>query len=652
MEKKYIFFALMTAIFIMASPNLAQAQFLKNILNTVKNTATQNVNNKAANATNKTIDKIEGAGKTKSNTNTNTNTPAPPTAATSTVTSAPPNTTSGQSSGNKTNTNSTNEDSTTSYIKIKLSANKILAGGTVIISGSSVMYGSLNSISLTISGSAASETKKIPLNKDGSYSTTWTSSPAAGSYTITAKSSDGKSQTHASLDVYKFAEMDVITGPGKEETQKAYDKLKSSVDVLLPQLTTGDADDLKKKMDDVTSKKEMVLTLYNDIDKMGKGIDGVEKTSGPIPPDISGDLSQATDLLSNQAQQMEEANQMADHQPADNTICEYLVMANEACAAFSTFTNVWAKSLGGVLKNIAIDKGVPAGAGAANDAVGISGDAANIHKECEKAATSAITDAESLTSKLSIAGFAGDLAQMLIDHFLKKYCVVMSGTLSEEYQCTYRNKNNVVWWQYSYTTGATISMRYPKNNQGGSVIKMKGNIEGNATKFTIYQKASEIDEFKDAMKNRATLYSLQLHEPVAVPFSTSQKDKAGFGAVARAIVTPAYFNIPFDADYDLDGKKIKMYLNTPIMDFNPFLVQYIYAYLTFPLGIPLVTRVDFPINNVKLTLGKVIEKNNDFDVKTSAGEQVSVNKKADFKIGDGSSSSEQLIKFSVSVKSE
>ncbi|MDB5156015.1 MAG: hypothetical protein JWR50_722 [Mucilaginibacter sp.] len=641
MRKRYLFSAFMAAIFIMAAPTIGQAQTLKNILNTVKNTATQNVNNKAANATNKTIDKIEQAGKTKSKTNT------PPPATPSTSNSLPTSTTS----GNKANNNSTNEDTSKSYIKIKLSSDKILAGGTVIISGSSVMYESLNSIVLTISGSAATETKKIPLNKDGTYSTMWTSSSAAGSYTITAKSSDGKSQAHASLDAYKFAEMEVITGPGKVATQKAYEKLKNSVDALKPQLTSADAQELKKKMDDVTAKKEIVIKLYNDLDKMGKGIDGIEKKSGPIPPDISANLSKATDLLSNQARQMEIANQMADHQPADNTICEYLVMANEACAAFSTFTNVWAKSLGGVLKNIAIDKVVPAGAGATNGAAGASGDAANIHKECDKVATSAITDAESLTSKLSIGGFAGDLAQMLIDHFLKKYCVVMSGTLSEEYQCTYRNKDKAVWWQYSYITGATVSMRYPKNNQGGNIIKMKGNIEGNATKFTIYQKASEIDEFKEAMKNRAKLYSLQLHAPAAVPFSTSQNDKLGFGAVARAIATPAYFNIPFDADYDLEGKKIKMYLNAPIMDFNRYLVQYIYAYLTFPLGIPLVTRIDFPINSVKLTLGKVIEKNNEFDVKT-AGDKVSVDKKGDFKIGDESSSIEHTIKFSVLVKSE
>ena len=650
MGKKYLFSVLVTGSLLMASPNLAQAQLLKNILNTVKNTATQNVNNKAANSTNKTIDKIEDAGKTKSNTNANTNTPTPP-AATSTVNPTSQSATSAQPSDNKANYNSTNEDTSKSYIRIKLSSDKILAGGTVIISGSSVMYQSLNKIALTISGSSASESKSVALKSDGSFSTTWQAGHADG-YTITAKSSDGKSQATVILNVYEFTEMDSITGRNKEQTEKAYDNLVKQISILKPQLAQSDADGLQKKLDDVKDKKDLTLKLFADLDAMGKGLDGIEKKYGPLPSDISTDLSQVSDQLSGQAQQMEDANAMANHQATGNTICEYLVMANEACAAFSTITNLWAKTLGGVLKNIAIDKGVPASVGAINDGTKVGSDAANIHKECDKVATSAIEDAESLTSKLSIAGFAGDLAQMLIDHFLKKYCVVMSGTLSEDYQCTFRNDNKAIWWQYSYTTEATISMRYPKNNQGGNIIKMKGNIEGNATRFTIYQKASEIDEFKDAMKNRAALYSLQLHAPAAIPFSTSQNDKLGFGAVARAIVTPAYFNIPFDADYDVEAKKIKIYLNSPIMDFIPSLVSYIYAYLTFPLGIPLVTRVNFPINNVKLTLGKVIEKNNDFDIKSDANNNLFFSKKGDFKIGDESSAIEHNIDFTLSAKSE
>ena len=643
MKKLYPAIAFLICISATASPVTVKAQFLKNVLNSVKNTVQNKANDKATQVTNKAIDNVDGTNKTKTN-KIATNAPVMPSKTDS-------SSTAGQQSSGNSPVNKASSDSGTSYIKLNVSSNKILAGGTVIISGSSVMYESLNKVALTITGPSVNEPKSIALNTDGSFSTTWQAANE-GSYTITVKSSDGKDHASTTVSVYKFAEIEVITGPGKEETKKAYDNLKNSVDQLKTQLVQSDADELQKKMDDVTQKKDLVLQLFTDLDAMGKGMDAIEKKSGPLPSDISDDLFQVTDQLSEQATQMETANEMADHKPTDNTICEYLVMANEACAAFSTFTNVWAKTLGGVLKNIAIDKVSLLGADAVNSQAQVGGDAANIHKECDKVATAAIYDAESLTSKLSIASFAGDLAQMCIDHFLKKYCVVMSGELSHDYQCTFRNKDGAIWWQYNYTTGATISLRYPRNNNGGSIIKMKGNIEGNATKFSIYQKPSEMDEFKDAMKNRAKLYSLQLYAPKAVSFSTSQNDKLGFGAVARAIVTPAYFNIPIDADYDVEAKKIKIYLNTPIMDFNPHTVSYIYAYLTFPLGIPLVTRVDFPINSVKLTLGKVIEKNNDFDIKTDANNNLFFSKKGDFKIGDASSAIEHNIDFTVSAKAQ
>jgi hypothetical protein len=326
-------------------------------------------------------------------------------------------------------------------------------------------------------------------------------------------------------------------------------------------------------------------------------------------------------------------------------------MAKEACAAFSTFTNFYSKCPG-ILINLASDKATPTAAANAGSAMGASDNTNIITKEAAKLFTTSKLDAEVGGGGITTGSFTGDISQILIDVFLKKYCVVMSGDLKHDYECTFRNMYNNVWWQYSYTTEATISLRYPRDNKGGNIIKMKDNIEGNATKFTIYQKASGIDEFRKAMKDRARLYSLLLYAPPGMPFANSKADKdAGFGAIARAIVTPAYFNIPIDADYDVAAKKLRIYLNMPIMDFNPKLVSYVYAYLTFPLGIPLVTRINYPINNVKLTLGKVIEKNNDFDIHADANNNLSIGKKGNVIIGKNTAI-EHNINFSLSAKSD
>jgi hypothetical protein len=637
--------AFLICLFSAASPVSLRAQFLKSLLNTVKQTSTNRANDKAASTTNKALDKVDAATQTNGQATSQTTGQTGGQGAVQNGGGA-----KGVSGGKTAAPNPGDKDSDSSYLQLSLSSTKVLQGGTVVIAGSSVMYGSLKQVAMTITGPSVNYSKNIPLNANGSFSTTWQAG-GAGDYLVTVKSSNGKEQKSATFSAFRFVEMDRLTDDNKKATTNAYDNLKAQTDLVIGQLSPTDASDLKKKMDDVTQKKDKVLKLFDDLDIAGKGLDGVEKKYGQLTPDISADLSQLTDLLSTQAQQMAQANTMAAHKPSDNTICEYLVMVSEACAAFSTITNFWAKSMGGVLKNIAIDKAIPTAAGGVNGMTQVNKDAGNIHKECDKVVTTALYDTESLTSALGVAGFAGDIAQMCIDHFLKKYCAVMSGNLNHDYQCTFTNDDHKVWWKYNYTTEATINLRYPKNNSGGRIIKMKGNIEGNATKFSIFQDMEQMQEFKDKMKNRAKLYPIQIYAPTAAPFATSQHDVAGFGAVARAVVTPAYFNIPIDADYDTEAKKLKIYLNSPIMDFNPVTVSYIYVYIAIAAGIPLVTRVNFPINTVKLTLGKVIEKNNDFNIQTDSGNNLSVNGKGNWQLGKDSPI-EHIINFSFSLKSE
>jgi hypothetical protein len=539
-----------------------------------------------------------------------------------------------------------NNDSDSSYLSLKLSANKILLQNAVGISGKTIRFGNMNNVVLTVNGAGVNVTKTLPLTDSGVYQTSWMA-PAAGNYKIMVKSSNGKEQQTISLDVYRLVDIGNIVNDNIEAVEQAYNSLEKQVDAIGGQLGPTDAAKLKKSMDRVTANKQQALKLFTDIIQMGKGLDGIEQKYGGLPTVVFGDLSQLSNMLSTQAQQMSQANTVANHKSYDNTICERLVMVSEACAAFSFISNIWTASITGVLKNISLDKGIPAALGATG---GVAGNADMI-KELGKVGGVAALDAESLTSEMGTAGFTGDLVQMCSSYFLKKYCVVMSGELTHDYTCTFRNKASVTYWNYSYTTAATISLRYPKDGSKGGVIKMKGNIEGNATKFTIYQKATEQDDFKDAKGYRASLFSICLYVPPTMPFSSSQADRnVGFGAVARAVVTPAYFNIPIDADYDVEAGKLKIYCNEAIVDFSDQ-VKYVYGYIMIAAGIPLVVRVNYPINKAKLTLAKVIEKNNDFTIKADAQNNLSFSKQANFKMGVGTAI-EHNINFSVTAKSD
>ena len=650
MKKSFIAISAIVFLFATSTPFSLEAQFLKNVLNSVKNTVQNKANSKATQVTNQVLDQVDGTAKPKTDATT---TPPPTSSISATTAAGSSSSATGQQAGSKSTVNQDNADSDSSFITLNVSSKKILVGGSVIISGSSVMFQSFNKVALTISGPSVNDSRTIALNNDGSFSTTWQSG-GPGSYRISVKSSDGKGGVSDTLNVYQFTEMEMITGPPKEATKKAYENLVKWVERITPELVPKDGSDLQKRMTDVTDRKNKVLQLFDDLDDAGKGLDDIEKKYGSVSPSVTENLSQLNDLLSTQATHMEQLNDIAQHEPTDNSICEYLVMVNEACAAFLTFTEFYAKCPA-ILANLASDRVIAPGVGAAGNAAGASEGNAEMARETAKLFSASKLDAdwgETITSSLGKAGLAGELSQMCSEVFLKRYCVVMSGDLKENYQCTFRNEYNNVWWQYNYTTEATISLRYPRDNQGGKMIKMKGNIEGNATKFSIYQKASEIDAFREAMKGRANLYSILLYAPPSVPFSSAKADKnVGFGAIARAMVTPAYFNIPIDADYDVEAKNLKIYLNGPLMDFNPSLVRYIYCYITFPLGIPLTTRIDYPINSVKLTLGKVIEKNNDFDIKTDAENNLSILKKGSTVIGKNTSI-EHHIDFTLSAKSD
>ena len=657
--KSKIFIAFV--VILLAKSNVVHAQLLKGVLNSVKQTGQNRANGKVDQITNKALDKIDNLGKNKPKNNTTDNQTTSTSAQDTTKpvnNNAQNQSTASTSSNNSNNSSSQNNqyNSNGSFINLNLSSDRIIAGGAVQITGSSIRYQNFKSVTVTIAAEDGSrkESRTLPLDTSGAYSTIWQLN-TDDSYMVTAKSSDGKSSISKELGVYKPDDIDSVIEPLKTGLTKASDKLKEDIDKVKTTLTGQDGDALQKKMNDFSDLKDKILKQLNDVAAAGKGLTNVEKKYGGLPSSVLANLSDMTDVVSQETKQIDVAIEATEHKSYDNSVCEYLVMVSEACAAFSTCMSFEGKFTKTVL-NIANGKAYPAvasyGAGALTGGSDAAGKAA---AECSSLFLGAATESEALKANFSPLSFGGDIVQMCSDLLLKKYCAVMSGDLNHKYECTFRNKSNDVWWDYTYTTEAVISLRYPKNNKGGNIIKMKGNIEGNATKFTIYQNAQQIDEYKDAMKGRerfTQFYSLCLHKPVAIPFSAASADKdIGFGAVARAIATPASFNIPIDADYDVAQKKVTIYVNDALVDFTP-VVCYIYGYISIAAGIPLVTRVNYPINSVKLTLGKAIKENSHFTVQTDADNNLKIDGTGETKIGDASSSIEHNIHFSFNLKSE
>jgi len=604
--------------------NASYSQILKKVLNDVKNQAEWKVRSKATQKTDQAIDSLLTPKKEMEKKKENKNSNPQPQKQIASMTVSQAGEADGMTVGE-------------GFITLSLSAPEVFKGGSVIITGTSVRYGNLTEVKMTITGPATNETKTLKLYENGSFASNW-QAEKSGEFTITVASSDGKERRSGKVTVVDIEVWDDWTGENKEETNKAHELVKSRIGKIQQGIGQTDKADLDKKMKQLEQDVAISQSLFDELNNAAKEL-GKSKTA--LPASLRENLSQLNDMLVNHYTQTKKIRELAEHDPFDNTICEYMVMVNEACAAFSTFTNLGKVGLA-ILTRIVTDY-TPLGQNTSGQA------SSNNYGGAAK--TPAILFARSKldAEKITAARFAADVMEYVTSFLIKKYCGIIKGTIEHDYQIVYRNKLGTTWWKYDYKTAAAITLRYPKNNSGGKIIKMKGSIEGNATQFNFFQDVEQMDDFKEQMQGRAKLTPILIHRPVAVPFSTSQY--TGLGAVARGMGTPSYFYIPIDAEYDTDANTITLFLNDPMIDFSA-LVNYTYGYIGIAAGIPLVTRVTFPINKAKLTLNAVVSQNNELEVNKDAKNNLVIKAKGERHIGSETSEIEHKINYSLTAKNE
>lgn len=539
------------------------------------------------------------------------------------------------------------------YVMLKLSTNTIFAGGNISISGESVKYKNYKEVEISVTGPSVKDEKSILLDANGKFTTGWYASGKAGEYMVTLKGSDKKSTQSEKFTVYELPGLENWCDENINVVTKAYDNLKESEEQVKGSIGSKDKAELEKKMDEVKEKVSTLLKLFKDLNIAGKEIGKLAKSGKNLSPNLFGNLSELNNKLGEQRKKMEQIEEYRNHKPADNTVCEYLVMLNEACAAFSVYSNIECFAVKGVIKNIILDKGVPLAAGTINArAKGLSSPNDFVLKEPAKIFSTAALDAESLTSKLGTAGFAGDIVQFATDFLMKKYCGVFKGSLKHNYTIEFRNKSGQNWWTYGVEMKAVLALRYPKEKGGGNLIRMKGNLEGNATKFSFFEDLEKNDEFQEGTKGKIEVIPIKTYLPFSVSVATSEIDVMGFGAIARGMATPAYFNIPVDAEYDVNNDKIKIFLNSAIIDFSPAVSNQLIFLLVGGDLLPYVKRMSFPIHRAFVTLGSVVRDNHEFDIKKDAKGNLSFDGKANKHLGSKSSVIETDLNFTISAKKE
>lgn len=515
------------------------------------------------------------------------------------------------------------------YVSVSLSSDQVFTNDPVRITGSSLKYGNLKEVELSIAGPLL-KNQTLLLDDQNKFVTVF-HPEEAGTYNITATSSDGKAFENVVLTV-KDKDVGDWTEDNREEVNRAFELVIKSTERVKKQVSAKEKAEIEKRLDLLRKDVEGSMKFFNELSKAKK-----ELANKKLHESLEQNVSKINDALYQHRVQMKQIRETADHEPFDNTICEYITMVKEAAVAFDMLTS-WVKIPLEICKQLVKDY-------------------TNLNESSlgAQAASAASTPAKVFaTSKLSaenvsVTDFTNDLVQYVSEFLLKKYCGILEGNLQHDYQITYRNELGTKWWEYNYRTKSTLTLRYPKNNGGGgNVIKMKGCIEGNAIQFNFYQDIELMDDFRKEIKQKGKVIPVQLHTPFTVPIGGMLPE--GVGAVTRGLLTPAYFYIPVDAEYDPQANTIKLFLNQALIDFSA-LVKWKMGYIVLAAGIPLVTTVDFPINKAYLTMNAVISQKNEFNV-TESPNGISFSGNGDRKIGDERSPIQHKINFNLSAKSQ
>ena len=247
-------------------------------------------------------------------------------------------------------------------------------------------------------------------------------------------------------------------------------------------ISSKDATQLDTRMGEVKKNLDALHEFLNSLEAARKEVADLYKAGKPPSQNIKDLMSELNQEITSKTAEIKKINELADHEPADNTVCEYLVMVTEACAAFSTISTGWTMALSKLMKNIMFGKAVPTAVKSGTSAAIPAHDQMRRDepgwgaKEASKIYAKSKLTIDGLNLKLTKANFASDIVQFASEVLIKIYCGVFKGKLTHHYKLISRNESLKTWLDYGVQSEAAISLRYPKSSSG-DIIKMKGNIQ-------------------------------------------------------------------------------------------------------------------------------------------------------------------------------
>lgn len=487
-----------------------------------------------------------------------------------------------------------------------------LVKGKVTISGSSLIVGKNNQVSISVAADSGQPTLiKAAIDTFGTYKTEY-AADAEGKYKITVTAPDGKGKSESSLTVVAPSAAAASSSAAAPTLIKTMQSGQTAGDAQISALPPSPAKDefLKKSAELKLKLAEVAGAQKKYENALGKFYELGSKYPETLPAlkPLFDDINRANEAIK---QQNEEFTKRLSQIDKKNATCDMLEAATEAFNALSTSMNLIGKPWE-ILRAFAIDKGpskivdaIPNNQGSDNAKFAIA--------ETFKVGTGILVGGAAgspITIAAAAIGLAGDAAQYFTQQKFAKYCEKFEGPVYAQFHAEMREKGQP-YFTYKLNMRGKLQLRYAKNAslKAGQPIGLTGQIEGVVEKFEMSENAIVI---QPALKSR-----VMLHKIIAPPGALYSEDIGTFARMAL----PHSFYIPVKGE--LLDNKITLKLEAAKKDFSDLIKgQILYVFVEPTLPIPSIQTIDAPVQKAFFIFDRGMRANPEFEVKTDSNKSI------------------------------
>ncbi|MEP7156644.1 MAG: hypothetical protein ABI905_12775 [Betaproteobacteria bacterium] len=485
-----------------------------------------------------------------------------------------------------------------------------LVKSKVTISGSTLVVGKNNQVSISISAAGAGGKAvelKATVDASGAFKTDYTAT-AEGKYKIAVTAPDGKGKAEATLTIASPVAAASTSSAAAPSLIKTMQSGQAAGDAQIAALPPSPAKEefqkksaaLKQKLAEVPAAQKQYENALGKFYELGNKY---PETLPALKP-LFDQIDQANEAIKNQNAEFEKRLAQAGKK---NATCDTLEAATEAFSALSTSMNMIGKPWE-ILRAFAIDKGPGKIIDAFPNAKGSDTAKFAITETFKTSAGILVGGAAGgpIAIATTVIGLAGDTAQFFTQQRFAKYCEKFEGPVYAQFRAEMRDKGKP-YFTYKLDMRGKLQLRYAKDAsiKAGQPIPLTGQIEGVVEKFEMSEDAIIM---QPQLKSRVMLH--KIISPIGTPYL---EDVGTFARMAM----PHSFYIPVKGE--LAGDKITLNLEPATKDFADLIKgKILYVFVEPALPIPSIQTVDAPVQKAFFIFDRGMRAKPEFEVKTDS----------------------------------